>query len=484
MQTLRLKEREIMKDLSLRALRDEEIREIHMATLKVLEKVGVFVQLEEARHLLRDAGAIVEKDSDIVRIPPPLVQKALSKCSPVVELYGRDGYPVMRVGGERVYFGTEGFPVTMLDWRNNAYRQATTDDQIEMVKLVDVLENIDFMASVCCPTDVPLEKMDRYTWKNSLMNTRKHVQGESYGRSGVRDAIAIAAILAGSKEKLKERPFISFNVTNKSPLSPTPENTETIMEVAKFGMPLYLTSGPMCGATAPATLASTLVCSNGELLTAILIAKLINPYTPIIYASWSRIFDMKFANIASASPEFCLLRLGSAQLAQFYGLPSGGGGFMTDSTVPDAQAGYEKVMTGLAAALRKTNMVEGMGLLEGGGIASAEALVLDNEIAGYVRRFVDGISLEEDRIDIDVFKQVGVGEGRNFLSEDHTFKYFKKELWMAELSNRYSLSNWRENGAMDLRMRARELIEEKLKRHVPPEIPEDFEEEVDKIIRS
>ena len=471
-----------MKDLSLRGLSDNEVHKIHMASLELLENVGVSLKFEEARELLKDAGAILGEDSDIIRIPPQLILETLNKCSPLIELYGRDGCPVMRVGGERVYFGTEGFPVNILDWRTGEHRAVTTNDQIEMVRLVDVLENVDFMPSVCCPTDVPSEKMDRYTWKNSLMNTRKHVQGESYGKSGVRDAIAMAAVIAGSEEKLREKPFISFNVTNKSPLSPTPENTETIIEVAKFGMPLYLTSGPMCGATAPATLASTLICANSELLVAILIAKLVNPYTPIIYASWSRIFDMKFANIASASPEFCLLRLGSAQLAQFYGLPSGGGGFMSDSEVPDAQAGYEKVMTGLSTALRRTNMVEGMGLLEGGGIASAETLVLDNEIAGYIRRFIDGINLEEDRIDMDLFKRVGSGEGKNFLSEDHTLKYFKKEMWMAELSNRYGLSTWIEKGAKDLRTRARELIEEKLNNFIPPELPGDFEEKADKII--
>ena len=471
-----------MKDLSLKGLTDSEVHEIHIASLELLENVGVSMKIDETRELLKDAGAIVKKDSDVVRIPPQLITDALRKCSPVVELYGRDGYPVMRVGGDRVYFGTEGFPVNLLDWRTNEHRLATTEDQVEMVRLVDVLENVDFMPSVCCPTDVSPEKMDRYTWKNSLMNTRKHVQGESYGKGGVRDAIVMASIIAGSEEKLREKPFISFNITNKSPLSLTPENTETIMEVAKYGMPLYLTSGPMCGGTAPATLASTLVCSNAELLVAILIAKLVNPYVPIIYASWSRIFDMKFANIASASPEFCLLRLGSAHLAQFYGLPSGGGGFMSDSEVPDAQAGYEKVMTGLSTALRKTNMVEGMGLLEGGGIASAEALILDNEIAGYIRRFIEGISVEADRIDLDLFKRVGVGEGKNFLSEDHTLKYYKKEMWMAELSNRYSLSTWKEMGAKDLRMRARELIEEKLEDYVPPELPGDFEEKANKII--
>jgi trimethylamine---corrinoid protein Co-methyltransferase len=471
-----------MRNLTLKGLSEEEVQEVHLTSLEVLEKVGVSIRLDEARHVLKQAGAILENGSSIIRIPPQMVKDALRKCSPFVELYGRGGTPVMRVGGERVYFGTEGFPVNLLDWRTNEHRDVTTKDQIEMVKLADVLGNIDFLASVCCPTDVPPAKMDRYTWKNSLMNTRKHVQGESYGKQGVRDAIGIASILAGGIDELRKKPFISFNVTNKSPLGPAPENSEVIIEVAKQGMPLYLTSGPMCGATAPATLASTLVMGNCELLVGLILAKLVNPLVPIIYASWARIFDMKFANIASASPEFCLLKIGATQLAQFYGLPSGGGGFMSDSEVPDAQAGYEKVMSGLATALRRTNMIEGMGLLEGGGIASAEALVLDNEIAGYIRRFTEGISFEEDRIDMELFKKVGAGDGRNFLGEDHTLKYYRKEMWLAELSNRYSLSNWLEQGAKDIRMRAKELIQEKLYHFIPLDLPENFEEKANKII--
>ena len=154
------------------------------------------------------------------------------------------------------------------------------------------------------------------------------------------------------------------------------ESLEVLMEGARTGIPLAITSGAMCGANAPATLASTLVCANTEILGAIVVAKLVNPVTPVCYLNFSRIFDMKFANISQGCPEFGLLRLGTAQLAQSYGIPSGGGGLVTDSQVPDVQAGYEKVMTGLSAALRKTNWIWGMGLIGGCGIMSAESFGL------------------------------------------------------------------------------------------------------------
>jgi len=300
----------------------------------------------------------------------------------------------------------------------------------------------------------------------------------------VRDAVAIAEKIAGSREELQKRPFISFAPCIESPLRHGREQTEVIIEGARLGIPPFLVSGPMCGANAPATLVGTLVCANAEILSGILIAKLVNPAIHVIYANWSRIFDMKFANISSACPEFCLLRLGTAQVAQFYGLPSGGGALLTDSKVPDEQAGHEKVMTGLSLALHRTNMMMGMGTLEGGGIMSAEALAIDNEIVGYIRRFLDGINMDEDRINIDVFRSVGVGPGKNFLSETHTLKYFKKELWIPELSDRQGFAKWSRDGGMDIRTRARKVLEELLRKPIFPHIPEDFEQECDRIIEN
>lgn len=472
-----------MRDLSLTVLSSKELYEIHVATMEILENVGVCVQHEEARQLLKKAGAKVGKDSEVIRIPSHLVQKALNECSPIVELYGRDGHSPLRVGTKEVYFGTQGYPVAMLDWKDNKYRKATVKDLVEMVRIADTLENVDFVAPPCCPSDVPSQKVDRYQWKISLMNTKKHVNGQAYGQKGVHDAVAIAEKIAGSREELQKRPFISFNICIESPLRHGGENTEVIIEGARLGIPLLLTSGPMCGANAPATLAGTLVCANAEILSGILIAKLVNPAIPVIYGNMSRIFDMKFANISSASPEFCLLRLGTAQLAQFYRLPSGGGGVVSDSKTLDEQAGYEKVMTGLSAALQRTNIIYGMGLLEEGGIMSAEALVIDNEIVGYIRRFLDGINTDENRIDIDVFRSVGVGTGKNFLGEAHTLKYFKKELWIPELSDRQGFAKWSQDGERSIRTRARKVLEEALEKPIlPRNIPEGFEHECDKII--
>ena len=119
---------ETMQDLNLKVLDNDELRKVQEATVEILEKVGIWVDHEEARQLLKESGAIVEEGSEVVRIPREMLEKALSRCLPVVELYGRDGSLPLQVGEGNVYFGTQGFPTYMLDWRNGGYRLATKTD--------------------------------------------------------------------------------------------------------------------------------------------------------------------------------------------------------------------------------------------------------------------------------------------------------------------------------------------------------------------
>jgi len=122
-----------MSNLSLKVLSDEELRKIQGSTIEILENVGVWIEHEEARQLFKKAGALVDNGAQIVKITPELLQKAINKCSPVVELYSRYGDPPMQIGNGSIYFGTQGFPVNMLDWRNGEYRKAVKNDLADLV---------------------------------------------------------------------------------------------------------------------------------------------------------------------------------------------------------------------------------------------------------------------------------------------------------------------------------------------------------------
>ena len=73
--------RQLGSGLSLNILTDDELQEIHYGTLEVLNETGVFVDDEAALDCFAEGGAIVDRDTKIVRIPPHVVEDAIRVCT-------------------------------------------------------------------------------------------------------------------------------------------------------------------------------------------------------------------------------------------------------------------------------------------------------------------------------------------------------------------------------------------------------------------
>ncbi|MEW6081663.1 MAG: trimethylamine methyltransferase family protein [Bacillota bacterium] len=449
-------------------LDEGQLEAISNTSLRILERVGVTVHEPEALSLLEKAGARVDWPRSRATIPHRLVSEALCQSSPVVSLYWRDGSRKLEVGGDNVYFGTIGFPTAVVDWSSGSYRLSPTSaDLQEAVRVADMMENVDFIMPPASLSDCPAGRMDRHQWMISFLGSEKHIVNQTFGRQGAQAALAMARVLGG--KAALSRPFLTFLVSVTSALTLRQDAAETILEGARAGVPLCIYSGPMAGATSPVTLAGTLAQGNAEALAGIVLAKVSNPGVPVIYGSWTRAMDMKYANVAFGSPEFALLRVASCQLAKHYGLPSAGGGILCDSKVPDAQFAYEKMMTALLPAMARMNMIVGMGLVGHENVLSLEGLVIDNEIAGYVRRALQGVSVDEERLAFDLIERLG--PGGQFLAEDHTLRHFRQELWVPDLTNREGHVLWLQGGSRDIRDRARERIQECLSGWEAPRVP-------------
>ncbi len=462
------------------ALSDRELREIDRATRELLWTVGVSVAHEEALEIYGRAGARIDLDRHIVRLPDHLIDDALGRCSPRVRLHGRSGAAPLEIGERRSYFGTTGFATNVLDIESGKYRPSLSQDLIDAFRLADVLETPHFIMSSLTPTDVPPEVSDLHEFKIGLTNTKKHIIAQAQGAEHLRKIIAMAEEVAGSLEALQACPFFSVLVCLTSPLIIRPDAAELIIEGARKGLPLFIEAGPMCGATAPATLASTLICANAELLSSFVLAKLVNPAVPVVYASWARIFDMKSASVSHGGPEFGLLRVATTQMAKHYRLPSGGGGVLADSKLVDVQLGLEKLATALLPALARTNMILGMGLLADENAFSLETLMIDHEITRYVARILEGIRVDDDTVDLSVFEEVG--PGGHFLDRAHTVEHFRREMWIPEILDRGGLRLGDDAESEGLRERARAAIRRALQRYSPPELPADIDSKLDAII--
>jgi trimethylamine--corrinoid protein Co-methyltransferase len=466
---------------STRILSDAEIHEIDCASRALLWDVGVHVHDEAALEIYHKGGAEVDFSDQIVRIPDHLISKTLSMCSPSVRLYGRDGIRPMNIGGMRFYFGTIGFASYAMDLETGAYREATSQDLIDIMHLADVLEPPHFILTPGTPSDVPAEWSDLYEFKIGMMHTRKHLVIQAKGTENLEKIIQMGSLIAGGLEKLQRKPFFSILVTLTSPLTLRTDSSELIIGGAQKGLPLFIESGPMCGGTAPATMAATLIAANAELLNSFVLAKLVNPSVPVIYASWSRIMDMKSAGVSHGGPEFGMLRIGTTQMAKYYNLPSGGGGILADSKLIDVQMGMEKLGTALLPALAGTNMILGMGLFAEENTMAQEILMVDHEVAGYTQRILRGILVNDDTTDLTLFKKVG--PGGTFIDRRHTLENFRKEMWIPVITNRGSLETTTDPKLTGMRSQAKKAIKRALESYTPPALPDNIDARLEEIIQ-
>lgn len=466
----------------LRVLSEDQLQRLHHAALRILEKVGVKMPLNEALKICDDGGAEVDYKRQVVKMPYYLVEECIKKTPHRVTLYGRDSRYKFDAGGDEVHFGTIGFAPRIIDMKTNEYRALLRTDLANLARLADALEHVDFFLTIGQPTDVPLRIGDRYQWMISFENIGKHILCQSLDRNGAIDAIKMGHAICGGDSELAKTPIMSMLICLISPLQHETGASEALIEAAKAGLPSFVDSGPMSGANSPATLSGTLALNVAELLGAIVLTRLVNPRSPIVAATWARSLDMRTGNVVVGSPEFGLLHICLAQMAKFYDIPSGGGGLLCDSKTLDVQYGYEKMLTGLLAALGGLNMISGMGLVASETVASYEQLVIDNEMVGMIRRAIKGVDFSEEKLALDLIEKVQFQSG--FLKERHTLQHFPREHWIPTLTNRDSPDGWVRKGSPQISQSAKSVAMRILEKHRPAPIPADISTELRKIVES
>ncbi len=464
---------------SYRPLAEEDIQKIHETAMRIFDEVGIEVNLPEARELFGKAGARVEESSKIVKLPGDLVQDLIKSAPPVVRLCGRDDSGALdcEIGGKKVHAGTGGTALNVQEPGSDSIRRARLEDVMRMARVVDALENIHFYMLNIYPDDLPVEDVDVNRFGAALNRTRKHIMGGVYTVEGVRNVIRMAEKIAGSPEKLRERPFISMVTCGISPFKLDDSYGRLTLEAARAGIPVVVPVEPLCGATAPITLAGDVVVQVVDTLAGVMLTQLANPGTPVLYGSVASITDLRDMKYLSGAVEMGLLNAAAAQMAQFYRLPYYATAGMSDAKVNDAQAGYESAITVLLVALAGGNLIhDAAGFLEFCLTASFDKLVIDNEILGMVMRAVEGIRVDEETLAFDLMKQAG--PGGQFVTARHTRRHMRTEQYLPQLSDRDDRETWEARGAKDTRARATERVLEILDRPAEAAVPEEIRKQL------
>lgn len=447
---------QIIEGGSFRPLSSESIIRIHQSSMKIFSKKGIRVGSERALHAFKSAGAEVDYAAKTVRASESWVMSKLKTAPSAVTLYGREDRHNLELDGYNVYVGTGGTALNVLDLDSGERRPTRLGDLVFSARLCDKLENINFFVLSCYPTDIDKRHVDVNRFFAGLNSTSKHIMGGVYTSEGVQQVAKMGALIAGSREALQKKPFLSFITCIMSPLFMDKHYTDLMLDVIETGLPLATPTAPISGATAPATLAGTLVQMNVEALSGVLLAQIVNPGHPVLYSCVPTTMDLRNSSFCFGSVEMGLMNAACAQLSRFYNLPNYTTAGVNEAKIPDIQSGYESMASTLMCALSGCNFIhDAAGLIESGQTISYEQYVIDNDIIGMCLRAAKGIEISTDALADDVICDNG-HEG-HYLVHDHTLANMRSEFYYPLSTNRQTYTQWEEDGKQDGRQTARKL---------------------------
>jgi trimethylamine--corrinoid protein Co-methyltransferase len=308
--------------LRLEVFSGDELQQIHSATLEVLSRTGVFVEDEEARDIFAAAGAEVDRDTRVVRLPAHVVSDAVRSAPSSLALCGRDPDRDVVLEDGRVGFTNFGEGIQVVDPYGGELHESRKQDVADCTRIIDALPEIDVVERPLGAHDVPPDTAPLHNAEAIFANTTKHATIGPLTGFCARKMIDMAAAVAGGREALRRRPLLSFLTCPVSPLKLVADACRIIIEGARAGVPVNVLSMAMAGGSSPVNLAGTLVTHNAEVLAGITLAQLTARGAPVIYGSSTTAMDLRFASASVGSPECAMIGAGVACLARFYLLPS------------------------------------------------------------------------------------------------------------------------------------------------------------------
>ena len=458
-----------------------ELERIHAAALGLLETVGFGQAIPSCVELMTARGCFMNEKGRLC-IPRSLVEDIVASCARRFPLYGRDPRHDMEPSGKKVYFGTAGAAVHIVEPETRSYRESLLSDLYDAARIVDLCDHIHFYQRPITARDmVSGHDLDINTIYACMAGTQKHIGTSMVAPDHVNEVLQMLHVVAGSEEKWRARPFVSQSNCFVVPPMKFAEDACRCLEAAvRGGMPVLLLSAAQAGATSPAALAGTLVQAVAECLAGLVYINSVMPGAVAIWGPWPFVSDLRTGAMSGGSGEQALITAGCAQMGHFYNLTVGSAAGMCDAKLPDVQAGYEKGVTAGLAAVTGVNL-----LYEAAGMHASllgfclESLLIDNDMLGSINRNVRGIEVNDETLSVDVIRDVCMEGPGHYLGHDQTLALMQREYVYPALGNRMSPKEWNEAGKPDIVERATAKKKEILSSYFPDYLPR----EIDRLIR-
>ena len=450
----------------LEILTEGQLEAIHSGTLRVLKETGVTFHDERALTLFAENGCDVDFESKRVRIPEWIVEDCLAKCPSTFRVKARDSNNDLVVSSGTVTYFKPAAEGTTLDLDTWEPREPTRKEFYDYIKVLDALPNVHMNCAFPYFGFGKVPQCMRLVESNAakIRNSTK-VQYEG------------SAVVGNNRwniEMAKATGQDLLNLVNPAPPLTYFENTiSDIYRYTEENVPFHFASGPVAGATGPATIAGVLITNNAESLAGIVLAQLIRPGARVWVMNMTFVQNMRTGSPAFGAIENSLNQVMFSQMWRKYKLPnfSGATGWTNSKTI-DFQAGYEKAMAALISALSGSSAVSLHGGLTGELTAHPIQAILDDDIAGMIGRFLRGVDVNDETLAIDVIGAVGPVPG-HFLSTAHTREWWKKEQFIPKIDERLTFPEWKNLGKKKVIDHAKERMEEILDKHkITPLTPE------------
>jgi trimethylamine--corrinoid protein Co-methyltransferase len=455
-------------------LSPSEIDDLRKGTYKLLAEVGVAYPSKKALSIFADHGAEVDWDTNIVRIPPDLVDKAMSTAPRKIVLGGREPRFDLTLDGSRSYLTTDGCGAHVIDLETREKRASRKSDVAMMARVADAIPVVSFFWPMVSAQDhgktAPLHECHA-----GLTSTLKHVRGGTTVYPELAPyLVEMATVVSGSESERRKRPPICANICGIAPLSQDGHGIETALIYAEAGIPTSFMAMPNMGSTAPASALGAIVQGDAESVSAMVLMQLAFPGAPVFHAIITSLMNPRTGGYIAKMP--LPVRFIAVQMAHAWEVPSLGGGSLT-SDAPDIgwqsafQAGFGSVQIPLAGA----ELCGYLGLLNSSMTLYPEQILLDAEIARQVYETYKAFEYKDLDENLEVIKEVGP-QG-HYLRQKHTRTHMR-DFYYPPFSNQFD----QDGNLREPREIALENFKELEKNHHPEPLPESTLKELDKIL--
>jgi trimethylamine--corrinoid protein Co-methyltransferase len=431
---------------------DDEVAAIHETALRVLEELGIKVLLPDARKIFREAGAIVDEDTLMVRVGRDIVEAGLATAPRAIVAHAGDASRDLTFQlGNLAFLAGSGAPnVTDLD---RGRRAGSLADFQALTKIVQSFDVLHVQGPYVEAQDVDVKYRHYAVTRTQLTMSDKFPFVYARGTPQADDAFEMMRLARGvSHDEFRNNAFCYTVINTNSPRQLDIPMAQGIIDFAKAGQISVITPFCLAGAMAPITVAGALTLQHAEALAGIALAQIVRPGAPVVYGSFSSNVDMKSGAPAFGTPEHVKATLGAGQLARLTGLPwrSGGG---SASNISDAQAAHETQFALWGSVLAGATLcIHAAGWMEGGLSVSYEKLITDIEALQTIAELFQPTPGDAEAIGYDAISEVQ--PGGHFFAAAHTMARYRTAFYQPLVADLSNFGNWTESGSKTATERA------------------------------